>query len=36
MACLYLAADAPFVTGTNLNVSGGAEVGFGNKSEPCV
>ncbi|CAG2210736.1 CBR1 [Mytilus edulis] len=31
MACLYLAADAPFVTGTNLNVSGGAEVTGANK-----
>ncbi|XP_077171593.1 L-fucose dehydrogenase-like [Paroedura picta] len=32
-AALYLAADGTFCTGLNLVVSGGAEVGFGKKSE---
>ncbi len=30
--CLYLAADAPFTTGANHIISGGAELGYGRKS----
>ncbi|XP_013414513.1 17-beta-hydroxysteroid dehydrogenase 14 isoform X2 [Lingula anatina] len=32
LACLYLAADATFCTGIELNLSGGAELSYGNKS----
>ncbi|KAL8176809.1 UNVERIFIED_CONTAM: hypothetical protein K2H54_038883 [Gekko kuhli] len=33
LAALFLAADATFSTGLNLLISGGAEVGFGEKNE---
>lgn len=32
LVCLFLAADATFCTGININVTGGAELGYGNKN----
>ncbi|RUS76386.1 hypothetical protein EGW08_015866 [Elysia chlorotica] len=32
LVCLFLAADATFCTGININVSGGAELDYGKKS----
>jgi NAD(P)-dependent dehydrogenase (short-subunit alcohol dehydrogenase family) len=33
LVCLFLAADATFCTGININVSGGAELDYGNKNK---
>ena len=32
LVCLFLAADATFCTGININVTGGAELDYGKKS----
>ena len=32
LLCLWLAADATFCTGIDINLSGGAELDYGNKN----